>query len=447
MLTALLVVALGGGPSIGMRQGNGPSIGIIGPNVRPNIFGPSVAPLPVAPEFSFADSNAYLGYAAYAGLPATDGCHPGASITNTKGDVALTFSRSTTSFCPVDTGNQASGTTCAVDEACIIDRKLQIFRQYSNQVTASEQFEQGWWIKYGAGGGSAAVVTADDAVAPDGTTTADKVVVTACPGSGDYSVVYANLGGPAICSWSIWLKGSGTISLYYYSPSANVATPITLTADWKRWTVSNVACAAGASGPGFGCNNAPGYTGSSNTGAATFWAWGASVTDGMHYEVPYHKTSIFGGEARTADIAYFTYASPFNPVSMAATASYDTTLPRSATNFHGYLEVYETFFNFIRMYNPNTTDVRCMITAGGSELSDKATVDGTDRVACNYSAAAGISVCLDGSCATPAPAGAYAATGSRFYIGQSNVSGYATDGLISNVCLSSTLGACDSTPY
>lgn len=60
-----------------------------------------------------------------------------------------------------------------------------------NLVTYSEQFDNAAWLKQNGGAGSAAaVVTANAAVAPDGTTTADRIVFNAGTASNGYSEVY-----------------------------------------------------------------------------------------------------------------------------------------------------------------------------------------------------------------------------------------------------------------
>jgi hypothetical protein len=114
----------------------------------------------------------------------------------------------------------------------------------TNLILRSEQFDNGSWTKAGITA-AAPTVTADQAIAPDGTLSADKIDFAATAGGGQRSSVYQNftLATPGIYTISVWLQGvsaSGTVYLEHAAASgAGANVPCAVTAGvWSRCTTT-----------------------------------------------------------------------------------------------------------------------------------------------------------------------------------------------------------------
>jgi hypothetical protein len=143
------------------------------------------------------------------------------------------------------------------------------------------------WTGTNGGAGSAPVVTADQTTAPDGQTTADKVVFAA-PGAGDQSFVQATIfTASAATSYtsSFWVKAYsaadvGKVLLYRHAAGFTYGT-ITLTAAWQQVTRTEV---------GYGGNTSlqiglrPTIGGSSGT--VNCYLWGGEVQLGSFASQP-----------------------------------------------------------------------------------------------------------------------------------------------------------------
>ena len=91
---------------------------------------------------------------------------------------------------PVGRINDKSGRGCNYTQSTAGVRPVLSARV--NLLTKTEQFDNAAWTKANGGTGTLPVVTANQGVAPDGTTTADRIVFARGAGStaSDYSVVY-----------------------------------------------------------------------------------------------------------------------------------------------------------------------------------------------------------------------------------------------------------------
>jgi hypothetical protein len=106
----------------------------------------------------------------------------------------------------------------------------------------SQTFDNASWTKSAAGTGSAPVVTANTAVAPDGTMTADTIVFALNGGltSSDLSQLsqtVAALAGQG--TWSVFLKttDASTKTITLIAPSGDLQ-KLTVTGSWQRFSVS-----------------------------------------------------------------------------------------------------------------------------------------------------------------------------------------------------------------
>jgi hypothetical protein len=149
---------------------------------------------------------------------------------------------------------------------------------HTNVATHSQDFSNAAWVKTGASGAAAPVVTANFAVAPDGTTTASKIVFAAVSTSGQRSDVSFAEASAGSYTFSIWLKGatsSGTIYLYGYDGSNKTPVAVNYTTAWARYTVSYTMLANVGGGFIFGGAQAWGAP----ILAQTVYAWQGDLTN------------------------------------------------------------------------------------------------------------------------------------------------------------------------
>ena len=122
------------------------------------------------------------------------------------------------------------------------DASRPVLRSRYNLLTYSEQFDNAGWAKIGGGTGSAPVVTANAALAPDGTMTADSIVFNRGAGNTTADRSYLQQ-TPTVLSGAhaqtIWLKAATAGDVGKQLAMRNVQgtsyLAMTLTADWVRY--------------------------------------------------------------------------------------------------------------------------------------------------------------------------------------------------------------------
>lgn len=111
-----------------------------------------------------------------------------------------------------------------------------------NLLAHSQDFES--WTPGSAGTGSNPVVTADIALAPDGTMTADKLVFDQGSGvtSGDQSVltISATTLAGVTDTLSIWLRADTPAQIRMQTGSSEILAVISVTRNWERYTASGI---------------------------------------------------------------------------------------------------------------------------------------------------------------------------------------------------------------
>lgn len=121
----------------------------------------------------------------------------------------------------------------------------------TNLALKTEDLTNGVWAKAAGGFGSTPTVTANAGVAPDGTATADLVLFDAgaAPSSlSDFSRV-ANTLSAAVRSGqsftsSVWMRTfDGSTKLVSLANATGVSNPVTVTADWQRFSVTTTLAA------------------------------------------------------------------------------------------------------------------------------------------------------------------------------------------------------------
>jgi len=151
-----------------------------------------------------------------------------------------------------------------------------------NLLTFSEMFSDAAWSKVGSGTGLIPVVTANVAVAPNGTMTADRIVFNA--GASGASLISQDVAGGIGYTFSIYVK-SNTSSSQNIQLRTNglTSTTITVTTEWQRFTVTSIAWASAIRGVGLDLRSAVGTT-------ADLLVWGAQFVEGTDAK-PYFATT------------------------------------------------------------------------------------------------------------------------------------------------------------
>lgn len=153
----------------------------------------------------------------------------------------VNFSRSTTR---TYTAKDGTLKIAAINEPCFEKEGLHLDVQSTNLVTHSFDLRAQSWAKQQAGTGSAPVVTANYAQAPDGSMTACRLQLNKGVGteSSDYSGVLHAISGfvvGATQTMSVWLKSANQNS-YNVALSLNGQglTIVAITPEWRRFTIT-----------------------------------------------------------------------------------------------------------------------------------------------------------------------------------------------------------------
>lgn len=205
---------------------------------------------------------------------------------------AFTFARGSAATCSKK-GHASTGiangdlVSCASGEPRIEpndddDLGLRLDGTATNQLVRSMEMDQ--WSTFSSGI-DAPTVTANAGTAPDGTSTADRLQVPACPADTNRSIIYREtVLGAAERVQSIYVKsypGAGaqslSLCLYVSSPSECVE----MNAVEATWTRYDVVMTGANPSPSIGCiYNTSLFNGSGNTGAADVLLWGGQLEDG-----------------------------------------------------------------------------------------------------------------------------------------------------------------------
>ena len=245
-------------------------------------------------------------------------------------DSRITFTRSSTA-----TYYDANGVikTAAVDEARFdhdpdTGESLGLLLEESrtNIALYSQEFNNVYWSKTG-GGNPGTSVTANQAVAPDGTTTADYIdYTTAIANSQNIERSYDATPAGKTYTASVWIKGTSgqTINLTLDGYGANgSAEQFTLNGNWQRFSITRTYPAGSPAAMfRFGTRN----LNHPSAGTATqIYAWGAQIEEAS-FSTSYIPTTS-STVTRSADDASITgtnFSSWFNTSSSTIFTEYKT---------------------------------------------------------------------------------------------------------------------------
>lgn len=266
---------------------------------------------------------------------------------------ATVTTRASSKFCTDFSGVMHQLTS---NKACVDASGLNLEPATTNYETWSQQYNSvgGAWAVGGGGGGSAAVTTNTvDLTAPDGTSTAGKLVLGAAstPGS-SFSVLATTMTTPAgsitISAYMRTLSGTASLYLARADTAADPWTLCNLTTTWARCTLTTTNTAA-SHGYQIGTNliNA----GETAKPAMTVYLWGVQIEPGT-IATSYIPTTGAVTSSRAAD---FVNVGPItlnarNVWSMSADVKLAVTQASNATAI---------LFN---MYRSSTDQTRCYLS-------------------------------------------------------------------------------------
>ena len=159
-------------------------------------------------------------------------------------------------------------------DATYTDASGVVRRSPYNLVTFSEMFADASWSKL-----NGASVVANTETAPNGTLTADTLTFTSTTDSRVEKTVSGLVVGNTY-TWSVYLKvASGTLSCRLYGIDTTSGTAITVTNQWVRYSITQVAS---------GATRFPAIVGTGVAGSV--FAWGAQLVEGSE-ALPYFATT------------------------------------------------------------------------------------------------------------------------------------------------------------
>ena len=297
----------------------------------------------------------------------------------------------------------------------------------TNSVLYSEQFDNAVWTKANVGGGLLPIVTANQAIAPDGTLTADRVQFSSCPAAGDDSTIYqgASVGNATSSVYVKGVSGSGSISVCQYNNPANACSVCSFnSSSWTRCD-HHFPTAAGITLI-LGCEHqTSSYPNSTDTGAADVYLWGAQHEAGA-YATSYISTGATAVTRGAEAPPTFTTPSPIGPsFCMAASAWW----PLSGVGAVNVLSLGTTAPALAKMGRTSDTAGAFLINATATTPAVSAV--GTTQVRMVLSDASGTRAASWAGSSVSAPAASMTGASATVTLG-------ALDGIISRVVVDTT---------
>jgi hypothetical protein len=253
------------------------------------------------------------------------------------------------------------------DPSTLAIRGLLIEGQASNLVLRSEEFEAINWTKTAAGTGIAPVVTANDAVSPDGTTDADLIVFNAgSNGAGDQSV----LNGSSFTAtaqpytFSIWLKTSdASTKTVQISISGAGASIVTVSGTWARFSTTWSA-SVGAWAPRIRLG------GGTTSATASLHVWGAQLEAGS--SATSYIPTVALAVTRNADVVTITGTNFSDWWQAGKGSALVRARPSTVSGIRPLVQFDDNTGGNIIALRGNTTNPELYVRAGGS---DQAQID------------------------------------------------------------------------
>lgn len=395
-------------------------------------------------RMSVAAAGPLFEFAPASGAGVGTACACGA-VTGSNGET-MTFTRASDGTCLKNgtVSGIANGdmVTCSTDQPRIMPGGdgtgglgLSVWEARTNVALRSEEFDNAAWTKLGSGT-TTPVVTADQAVAPDGTTTADKVDLGATTGA-QRSVLYQVPGLTVASSSSIFVKGvsgSGTMdvcTLSHCTPCAFVST------SWTRCADEGVTWSGGTS-PFFG--NTSNDNGGTARPAQSVYLWGAQYEAGARAG-PYIKTAGVSATRATESAVFSVASAGAAKVSAAGTTVLPGVSKSVSTGFIWYKT--DTTDDYLRASFDASSKLVCNFRIGGADntrtSTAAATLSASNRAVCYYDLT-NKADCLNATCETTA-ASLTLPSYTKVQLGATGT-GSELNGVVKKVCLDITATGC-----
>ncbi len=334
-------------------------------------------------------------------------------------------------------------------------------RSQTNLLLRSEAFDNASWTKNGSGV-AAPTVTADFGVAPDATTTAERVQIAACPANTNNSTVLQAItgGGAGNTNTTVYVKGNGTagqINVVVRDTTANAGTATLVTFNASTWARGfTVRSSANATIQiQYGCANDATIAGSSNTGAVDVLLWGAQAetfSGSTNASSPTSYIPTVGATVvRNAEQLVYT---PSSFIFGSEAVSWVSPIAgTSSTLGWRFLTINVDANNFEEPYvqgggtlNPNV-NYEVAGAFRNPTVTGNVVMNALNRLAATYDDATHQTTCLNGTCTQSAVTsiGTLSTAAASIYIGMAAnnpTSDHKADGVISRVCIDSVAARC-----
>lgn len=247
------------------------------------------------------------------------------------------------------TGNASEFITFSrTSNATVTDSDGKIKWAPHNLLLASEQFDAASWLKTNAGS-TTPTVTANAAVAPNGTTTAETVALGAIDAAGDSSVVYQTFTAvDATYRGGVYVKAAtgGDVGkkvwMFMYDSAYRGVASVTLTTEWQL--LSSTATLTAGANREFYIATIGSTNGGENQGAVSVHLWGAHL----------YRSDLGGMQANTS-----------------AYPMYNPTTPKNLLGFT------EDFSNWAKTVSGDTITINAATAPNGLQTADLWVADGT----------------------------------------------------------------------
>jgi hypothetical protein len=372
-----------------------------------------------------------------------------ATITGAKGEV-VTSTRASSAYCTKE-GLATTGLTTTSMVSCGNNLPrvesdgtalgLLVEKAGTNSFLQSEGINVSPWATDFGGTGTAPVLTADQAVTPWGTTTAERIQLSATPTAADASdMLQSNTGFSGAVTCSGYVKGnatSGTIDFCSLEGAAWGCTPCAyVSGSWAR--CQRVSAAATATFI-FQFGNNTNHNGGTARAAADIFAGGFQCETGS-YATSYIPTTTVAA-SRVADDHVATI--PSTNITTVFSIAGNATIPAvasSTTRLHGtwctsgstcpntYVDSYATFAGWVG-------DSDRWTPASVTQATAAVLYPSTNRVSTSYDGTNG-TVCINGNCAASAVTSSSFGVGTSFFrFGNYSAANGPLDGITSRICL------------
>lgn len=281
--------------------------------------------------------------------------------------------------------------------------------QRTNLALRSQEFDNGSWTK------SSCSVVANNAVAPDGTMTADTLTMTAQYG-GPFQVIAVTSGETYTAScWLRLVSGNAALSITQATGTTTVQA-ITVTSTWERYTFTFVAGSASLAWNPVQDRNASGHP-------TVVEAWGAQLEQAA--TASSYIPTAGASATRAADVAYVDVATWLPALSVANATFYADFVAADSGNYPRILSTDQLGSSLIEI--ASSTQIASWDGTTNPAASGGAVVNNSRKAALSASAGSR-TVAYDGATGTGA-SNAYAAP-TRINIGRDEGGSYPFQGTI-----------------